>query len=198
MLRIVLCNLTLFVLSYTVQSQPIPGSPMVQNFGTTTSLSNVTYAFQLSYTAGSGYTFRMATETSQPTVVTFSTSDGTQNNVTATSFTNAISVDIRASFNASSATLSNLAFTMVSSPDPVPSCGSFTPLMTASYAGPQSAMQWLVSDTDLSLASWRVTGSINLYKSRAGSDEGAKLSIATSAVIPAGVIAVTGSCPSTC
>jgi hypothetical protein len=87
---------------------------------------------------------------------------------------------------------------MVSSPDPVPSCGSFTTLMTSSYAGPQSATQWLVSDTALSLASWRVTGSINLYKSTAGSDEGVKLSIATSAVSPAGVSAVTGSCPSTC
>ena len=162
---------------------PIGGFQQV-NAGNNGALSGNTYAFSLSHAAGTGYTFEFFDVNGADRTVSFTTADGVRNDVAATDAFNTISIGPSArttnqSGAASSVQLSNLNFssTDLGADIDIPDFGS-----SAVQGGAQDGLveQFLVSDHNLALVDWALTGNATLSRSVFNNtDERVKLDIKT-------------------
>lgn len=159
-------------------------------------LSGQAFVFRLSYTAGSGYTWVLQGNPGGnpgPYELTFTTTDGEINNITATDSFNAIQLRAQASSAGGSMTIQGLSLTINGAAAAV--CGSLADMLADNDATPQRVSQWLVADTDLSQVDWTLTGVATGIKTT-GSQEAVKFDVTTVNVDPQTITTCGGvTCP---
>lgn len=143
--------------------------------------SDANVRFILTFTVGVGYTWELDNN-NNPATVSFVTKNGLQGainsaKVRATDYHNAIMIVARSEQTGKQARIDTLQFTFLDNSGLTP-CGSLVDLVRTGNSD-SLGREWIVSDSDLSQTSWKLTGRMRLTAVGSSLNENVQIAIYT-------------------